>query len=1036
MAVDAGGAVGYLDLDISGFLAGLKTAQKEADAASRNMTTKFGNSVTGIGKQLTSVGSTLTKNVTLPLVAVGTAGLKVATDFEKGMSQVKAISGATGKDFEALREKAIELGADTSFSANEVAEAMTEMAKAGWDSQQIIDGMSGVLAAAAASGENLSTVSTIVADTITGFGLAAADSTKVADLLTQAANSGTIGISDLGESFKYVAPLANAMGISVEDAVTAITAMSMAGIKGSQAGTALSGVLSRLNGDNEKVRSTMKELGIEITNVDGSFKSLDDIVAALRNSFSGMTDEQKAYYATILAGQEGQKGLLALLNLSEDEYNKIAESMDNAGGVAEKTAAIMQDNLQSKIEQLGGALESLAIKLADYVVPYLQKLVEWLTNVVDKFTSLSPGVQKAILVFAGIAAAIGPVIFIAGNLITSFGSIISVIGKIPGAATKVVTAFKNIGESIALTKAGFPALGAEASKFGALISKVGALIGGITAPIAAVIAIVAALVAAFVTLWKTNEDFRNKIKAIWDEIVGKFKEAGQKITDEINSLGFNFKDIVDVLKSAWLGLCNFIGPIFIGLFKEIGSIIMGIVDIVTGVVQIVSGIIKGFKDGDWSLFLDGLKTLFTGFINLILAPLKGWFETFKGYLEQFGVSWEESWEAIKNFFKSIWDGITSFLSSAWETIKNVVQAGIMFIVELVKGAFTLITLPFMLIWENCKGIIKSAWESIKTTVSEAINKVKETIIKVWTAVETFFTTIWQSISHFISFIWDPIKTNITNTINVIKSVITNVFNDVKSTVTNIWNSIKSTATSIWNNIKSAITGPINSASSTVSSTVNSMKTTMSDVFNKAKSTVENIFNSIKNSISNKMNEAKTAVSNAIQAIKDKFNFTWSLPPLKLPHIKISGSFSLFPPSVPKFSVEWYKKAMSNGMILDAATIFGFNLKTGKFLGGGEAGSETIVGTKNLLSMIRKTVYNAIGPLVAAGYELTKATNELGYVTYNGFMKLKEVKEEQRIKRNNNGENGDTFVFYSPKAIDEIEAAKQMKKTKQDMAEGF
>ena len=228
MAVDAGSAVGYLDLDISGFLANLRTAQSEADKTTSNMATKIGNNISGIGKSLTSVGTTLTKNVTVPLTAISVAGLKVATDFEKGMSEVKAISGATGDEFDALREKAIELGADTAFSAGEVAEAMVEMAKAGWDSQQIIDGMSGVLAAAAASGEGLASVSTIVADAITGFGLAASDSTKVADLLTQAANSGTIGISDLGESFKYIAPVAGAMGLSIEDVTTALSAMSSA----------------------------------------------------------------------------------------------------------------------------------------------------------------------------------------------------------------------------------------------------------------------------------------------------------------------------------------------------------------------------------------------------------------------------------------------------------------------------------------------------------------------------------------------------------------------------------------------------------------------------------------------------------------------------------------------------------------------------------------------------------------------------------------------------------------------------------------
>ena len=257
MAINIGSVVAFLELDTSKYTKGFKSAANDLKVFMSDSATAS-QKINGLSSAMGTVGGVLTKSVTVPLVGVGAAALKVAADFEQGMSNVKAISGATGEEFDALRDKAIELGGSTLYSATEVADAMTEMAKAGWSSQQIMDGMSGVLDAASASGENLATVSTIVADAVTGFGLAASDSTRVADLLAQAANSGTIGVADLGESFKYIAPLAQTMGFSIEDTTTAITALSTAGIKGSQAGTALRGMFTRSKRDKYRNACVMK----------------------------------------------------------------------------------------------------------------------------------------------------------------------------------------------------------------------------------------------------------------------------------------------------------------------------------------------------------------------------------------------------------------------------------------------------------------------------------------------------------------------------------------------------------------------------------------------------------------------------------------------------------------------------------------------------------------------------------------------------------------------------------------------------------
>ena len=534
--------------------------------------TKFqeaGGKIEGVGKSLLPVTAAIT--------GISAAGIKVASDFEKAMSGVQAITGATGADFETLREKAIELGATTSFSAGEVAEAMTEMAKAGWTTTQIIEGMAGVLDATAASGESLGTVSTIVADAITGFGLKANDSAMVADLMTQAANSGTIGVADLGESYKYVAPLAQSMGLSIEDVTTALSAMSMAGIKGSQAGTSLRTVLANMAKPSKTVATAMEELGLSITNSDGSFKSLDQIVTIMRTEFSGLTEDQQAYYATALAGKEGMSGLISLLNLTQEEYDALSASMSNCSGIAGETASVMQDNLQSKVEQLGGSLESLAIKLSEYVIPYLAGLVEKITAAVEAFTNLSPGVQKAILVIAGVVAVAGQLLIVIGKVISAVGTIMTIVPRLAGVINVVKTAFAALNATM------------------------------LANPIVLIIVAIAALVAAFIYLWNTNEEFRQFWIDLWENI----KEVAIAAWNAIKEfLAVAWQAISSTAQSIWNGIKDFFSGIWEGIKDTASGILETIkngfnsaVSFITGLAasaymwgsDIISGIVDGIE---------------------------------------------------------------------------------------------------------------------------------------------------------------------------------------------------------------------------------------------------------------------------------------------------------------------------------------------------------------------------------------------------------------------------------------------------------
>lgn len=443
MAIDAGTAQAYLDIDISQYLANLDKAIAKT-RSTKNSIESIGDKVTATGKKIESVGSTLTKAVTTPIVGLGTIAIKTAADFDSGMSTVAAISGATGEDLDALSTKAREMGAKTKFSASEAADAFKYMAMAGWKTEDMLDGIEGIMNLAAASGEDLALTSDIVTDALTAFGLTAADSGHFADVLAAASNNANTNVSMMGETFKYAAPIAGSLGYSIEDTAEAIGIMANSGIKGSQAGTSLRNILTKLNGEIEISGKKLGKVKIQTANADGSMRDLNDILDDCRVAFSQLSESEQASAASSLVGQESMSGFLALMNASPDDIGKLRTALNEADGTAQSMSATMQDNLNGQLTILKSSLEELAISLGELLMPAVQNIVSGIQGLVDKFNSLDEGQKNTIIRIAEVAAVVGPVILVVGKLTSAVGGAISTVGKIGGAFGKFSSAASSV----------------------------------------------------------------------------------------------------------------------------------------------------------------------------------------------------------------------------------------------------------------------------------------------------------------------------------------------------------------------------------------------------------------------------------------------------------------------------------------------------------------------------------------------------------------------------------------------------------------
>ncbi len=804
---------------------------------------EIGPKIRSIGDSMKSVGRNMSLHVTAPIAAGFGAAMKKSIDFDDTMRKVKATSGATGDEFNQLRTKALQMGRDTKFTASESAEAMNYMALAGWDTKDMLKGVGGVMDLAAASGEDLASVSDIVTDNLTAFGMKAKDSTHFADVLAQTSSKANTDVRGLGEAFKYAAPVAGALGYTVEDTSVAIGLMSNAGIKGEKAGTALRTMFTNLSKPTKAMKDEMDKLGISITDSNGEMLPMRDVMDQLRNKMGGLSKDQQAAAASTIFGKEAMSGALAVINASDEDYKKLTKSIDGSKGASKRMAKEMEGGIGGAMRKMKSAIESLAISLGDALAPMLYKAAKWITSLANKFSNLPTGVQKTIAVVGLLAAAIGPLLMVFGVMASTIGTAITVLGslmtsmrtlsflsKTSAAATgiwngvtatargiangyRLAIAALSTSQTIQALKTKIAAAATTAwtavTKGAALATRgLGLAIRFMTGPVGIVITAIGLLVAGLIHLWKTNSSFRNSVITAWTAI----KNSAVTIFGFIKTY---IVAIWNAIKASTIAVWNGIKTVAVATWNGIKLAILHPIKTLKAILSAI-----------WNAMKNSAIRIWTALKNGVIAIIKAYVTQVK-----FNIN------LIKRIVVTIFNAIKSFSIKVWTALKNAVLG----IVRALR-----------------KGVL-SVFNALKKGVSAILNAIKNAAVRIWTAMK-------NTVINRAKALWSGVR----NTWNALKKGTIGVFKSVGSFMSNKWNSIKNStvnkAKALWSGVK----GVWGSLKKGTHSTMNAVSGFMSKKWNGIKSNTVSIVNSMNSKVMGVMNKMSSGIKTVTGKIGNLF----------------------------------------------------------------------------------------------------------------------------------------------------------------------
>lgn len=737
MALNMGSAVAFLELDTSKFKSGFKSAISDLKVFQASGATTE-QKLKGLSSAFSTVGGGLTKGLTLPLVGVGAASVGVATKFESAMSQVAATMGITtkqikngNKDFENLQKTALNMGATTKYTASEAAEGLNILAQAGLSADESIKAIPTVLSLASAGAMSLDSAATYVTASVKGFGDSMDNAQKYADLMAKGATLANTDVRGLGEALSGVSATANNYKQSVDSTTLSLLRLAEQNITGGEASTMLARAMADIYTPTSKAKKALDELGISAYDGSGKAKDFNDIVDELSKAFAGMSDEEANATKNQIFTTYGMNAFNKMTAATTKTVDKFKTGLKGATGSAAQQAETQLDNLKGSLTLLQSALEGAGIVIGQRLTPYIRKLADGINVLVTKFNNLTDAQQDMIVKIGLVVAAVGPVMLIMSKLFKF--------------VSMAVTAFKTFGTtmqtiktSIDLVRAGYAGLAMQMGGIPAIISSLMAGFSGMLVPVLSVVAVIGVLVAAFVTLWKTNETFRNKIVSVFDEVKAKIGESINSIKETLSNLNVDFSGVINALKSLWLGFCNIIAPLFTNAFQGVATVIESVMTVIEGIVQTAVGIINGDAD----LFTKGIGTIFRGLLTGItglasnILSLVG--ELGANILSALGL--EDIAEVFQTFFETI--------SEIFEQIPEVVNSAF----EIVGGFFTE-TLPEFIdsAVETIQGFADNVVVFFTETIPEAFNSFVELVGGIVDSFIGFFTvTIPEAFTNFVT----------------------------------------------------------------------------------------------------------------------------------------------------------------------------------------------------------------------------------------------------------------------------------------------